>query len=146
MAFDAASLLHELFPEQPPARAAAEPQEARQPPSPAPSPPPPPRPANRLAGALPSPPPGEWLARWRQSPEFTLPPRPCGWCGSPVYWRAYGGRYSCGNCRIVHFPERVEMWVEVVATEEGPQVVRLAEGQVESRLQAWRRKRKSGSR
>jgi ribosomal protein S27AE len=146
MAFDAESLLHDLFPEPPPRRAPAEPQEAERSPPPALSPPLPAHPRNRLPGALPSPPPGEWLPLWRQSPEFTLPPKPCGWCGCPVFVRNHGGRYHCGNCRIVHFPERVEMWVELVATEDGPQVVRLADCQVESRMQEWRRKRRSGRR
>lgn len=144
MAFDAESLLHQLFPEPPPRRAPAEPEEARRSPPPAPSPSPPVRPRNRLAGALPSPPPEEWLPMWRKAPELTLPPKPCGWCGCPVFWKTCGGKYFCGNCRIVHFPEDVEMWVELVATEDGPQVVQLADCQVQSRLQAWRRKRRSG--
>lgn len=129
MAFDAASLLHNLFPEQPPARAPAEPEEARQTATPAASPPAPARPANRLPGALPSPPLPEWLLRWKRAPEVTLPPKPCYWCGSPVFWLSNFGSgqegYKCGRCHPPYFPELVQMWLQVVPTEDGPQVVRL---------------------
>ncbi|MFN9367877.1 MAG: hypothetical protein ACK6CT_03785 [Planctomycetia bacterium] len=129
MAFDAASLLHNLFPEQPPARAPAEPEEARQAPPPAASPPAPTRPANRLPGALPSLPLPEWLLRWKRAPEVTLPPKPCYWCGSPVFWLSNFGSgqegYKCGRCHPPYFPELVQMWLRVVPTEDGPQIVRL---------------------
>ena len=129
MAFDAASLLHNLFPEQPPARAPAEAEEARQAPPPAASPPAPARPANRLPGALPSLPLPEWLLRWKRAPEVTLPPKPCYWCGSPVFWLSNFGSgqegYKCGRCHPPYFPELVQMWLRVVPTEDGPQVVRL---------------------
>jgi hypothetical protein len=129
MAFDAASLLSDLFPEQPPARAPAEPEQARQPPLPAASPPAPARPANRLPGALPSPPLPEWLLLWRRAPEVTLPPKPCWCCGSPVFWLSnFGGPvegYKCSRCHPPAFPGAVQMWVRVVPTEDGPQVVRL---------------------
>jgi len=130
MAFDAASLLSDLFPGQCPARAPAEPEEARQAPPPALSPPAPSRPANRLPGALPTPPLPEWLLRWKQAPEVTPPPKPCWWCGSPVFWLSNfgtGGQegFKCGRCHPPSFPELVQMWVRVVPTETGPQVVRI---------------------
>lgn len=129
MAFDAASLLSDLFPEQPPPRAPVEPEQARLPPPPAASPPALPRPANRLPGALASPPLPEWLLRWKRAPEVTLPPKPCYWCGSPVFWLSnFGGGqegYKCGRCHPPSFPELVQMWLRVVPTESGPQVVRL---------------------
>jgi hypothetical protein len=84
MAFDAASLLSDLFPGQPPARAPAEPEEA-------------------------SPP----------------PPQPCYWCGGAVFWLSTLGAYRCGNCHPPAYPELVQMWLRVVPTEDGPQVVRL---------------------
>ena len=127
MAFDAASLLHDLFPEQPPARAPAGPEEAVRPPSPAPSSPPPARPANRLSGALPSLPLPEWLLLWRRAPEVTLPPKPCWWCGSPVFWLSTLGAYRCGNCHPPAFPGLAAMWLRVVPTEDGPQIVQLGE-------------------
>lgn len=125
MAFDAASLLHNLFPEQPPLRAPAEPEEARLAPPPTASPPPPFRPANRLPGALPTPPLPEWLLRWKRAPEVTLPPKPCYWCGGAVFWLSTLGAYRCGNCHPPAYPELVQMWLRVVPTEDGPQVVRL---------------------
>ena len=128
MAFDAASLLHDLFPEQPPARAPAEPEEARRAPPPAPSPSPPRRFANRLPGALPTPPLSDWLLLWKRAPEATLPPKPCWWCGRAFFWLSnFGGveGYKCGLCHPPPFPYLVKMWVQVVATEDGPQVVRL---------------------
>jgi hypothetical protein len=129
MAFDAASLLSDLFPGQPPARAPAEPEESRQPPALTPSPSPPRRLANRLPGALPSPPLPKWLSRWKRAPEVTLPPKPCWWCGSPVFWQSNFGStqegFKCGNCHPPAFPGAVQMWVRVVPTEDGPQVVRL---------------------
>jgi hypothetical protein len=131
MAFDAASLLSDLFPGQPPARAPeapAEPEQARRAPPPAPSPLPPVRPANRLPGALPTPPLPEWLLAWKRAPELVPPPKPCWWCGSPVFWLSnFGGveGYKCGNCHPPSFPGTVQMWVRVVPTDDGPQVVRL---------------------
>lgn len=125
MAFDAASLLHNLFPEQPPLRAPAEPEEARQAPPPAASPPAPARPANRLPGALPTPPLSEWLLRWKRAPEVTMPPKPCYWCGSPVFWLSTLGAYRCGRCHPPALPGLAAMWLRVVPTEDGPQVVRL---------------------
>lgn len=127
MAFDAASLLHDLFPEQPPARAPAGPEEAVRPPSPAPSSPPPARPANRLSGALPSLPLPEWLLLWSRAPEVTLPPKPCWWCGSPVFWLSALGAYRCGKCHPPSFPGLAAMWLRVVPTEDGPQIVQLGE-------------------
>jgi hypothetical protein len=128
MAFDAASLLSDLFPVQPPARAPAEPEEARQAPSPAPSPVLSVRPASRLPGALPTPPLPEWLLRWKRAPEVTPPPKPCWWCGRAVFWLSnFGGvgGYKCGHCHPPAFPGAVQMWVRVVPTDDGPQVVRL---------------------
>ena len=125
MAFDAASLLHDLFPEQPPARAPAEPEQASLPLPPAASPPALPRPANRLPGALLSPPLPEWLLLWKRAPEVTLPPKPCWWCGSPVFWLSTLGAYRCGRCHPPAFPGLAAMWLRVVPTEDGPQVVRL---------------------
>jgi hypothetical protein len=129
MAFDAASLLSDLFPEQPPARAPAEPEQTGREPPPAASPPTLPRPVNRLPGALPSPPLPEWLLLWRRAPEVTLPPKPCYWCGSPVFWLSNFGSgqegYKCGRCHPPAFPGVVQMWLRVVPTEDGPQVVRI---------------------
>lgn len=126
MAFDAASLLHSLFPEQPAARAPAEPEEARRARSPAPNDPLPRRPANRLPGALPTPPLAEWLTAWRRSPQMVPPPKPCGWCGKSIFWTPIGGPpYICGNCHPPIPPSRAGEWVQVVPTEDGPQVVRL---------------------
>ena len=125
MAFDAASLLSDLFPEQPPARAPAEPAGAKRAPVPAPSPLPCDRPTNRLPGALPNPPLSEWLLRWQRAPEVTLPPKPCWWCGSPVFWFSTLGAYRCGNCHPPAYPGLAAMWLRVVPTEDGPQVVRI---------------------
>lgn len=148
MAFDAASLLHDLFPEPPAARAPAEPEKAKRAPPPAPSPPPPTRPASRLPGALspPAPTVPEWVAMWKRAPQVTLPPKPCYWCGCSVFAKGIRGAFICANCHPVFFPGYVEMWVEVVPTGEGPQVVRLAECQVQARIAACRRKRKPDSR
>ena len=125
MAFDAASLLSDLFPEQPPARAPAEPEQMRRAPPRAASRHAPARPTNRLPGALPSPPLPEWLLRWSKAPEVTLPPKPCWWCRSPVFWLSTLGAYRCGNCHPPAFPGLAAMWLRVVPTEDGPQVVRL---------------------
>lgn len=125
MAFDVASLLSDLFPEQPPVRAPAEPEEARQAPPPAASNPALPRPANRLPEALPSPSLPEWLLLWRRAPEVTLPPNRCYWCSSPVFWLSTLGAYRCGNCHPPAYPGLVAMWLRVVPTEDGPQVVRI---------------------
>jgi hypothetical protein len=144
MAFDAASLLSDLFPGHRPARAPAEPEEARRAPPPAPSPPPPTRPACRLPGALPPPAPTvpEWVAMWKRSPQMVLPPKPCYWCGCSVFAKGIGGAFICANCHPVFFPEHVEMFVEVMPTGDGPQVVNLASCQVQGRIEACRRKRK----
>jgi hypothetical protein len=125
MAFDVASLLSDLFPPPPPPRALGEPEEAKQTARPAPSPPAPPRPANRLRGALPSPPLPEWLLLWKRAPEVTLPPKPCYWCSSPVFWLSTLGAYRCGRCHPPAYPGLAAMWLQVVPTEQGPQVVRL---------------------
>jgi hypothetical protein len=129
MAFDAVSLLHSLFPEPPAARAPVEPEEARRALPSAPSPIPPRRPANRLPGALPTLPLAEWLLAWSKAPEVTLPPKPCYWCGRSVFWLSNFGTsqegYKCGHCHPPSFPATVQMWVQVVPTEDGPQVVRL---------------------
>jgi hypothetical protein len=125
MAFDAASLLSDLFPGQQPARAPAEPEQPSPPSLPAASRPASPRPANRLPGALPSPPLPEWLLLWKRAPEVTLPPQPCYWCRSPVFWLSTLGAYRCGKCHPPGFPGLAAMWVRVVPTEDGPQVVRI---------------------
>lgn len=131
MAFDAELLLSDLFPEQPPARAPAGPEQGRRPLPPAPPSSPQTRPVNRLPGALPTPPLPEWLLRWKRAPEVTPPPKPCWWCGSPVFWLSnFGGPvegYKCGSCRPPAFLSAVQMWVRVVPTEDGPQVVQLGE-------------------
>lgn len=131
MAFDVASLLHSLFPEQSPARAPAEPEPARQAPPAVASPPVSTRPANRLPGAIPTPPLPEWLLRWKRAPEVTPPPYPCYWCGRSVFWLSNFGTgqqgYKCGRCHPPSFPEVVQMWVRVVPSESGPQVLRLGE-------------------
>lgn len=142
MAFDAASLLSDLFPEQQPAKAPAEPAKEQHSLLPAPSPSPHRRPVNRLSGALQTPPLPEWRRRWKRAPELTLPPKPCWWCGCSVFWQSMGRAWFCANCKKTCFPERVTAWVEVVATDDGPQVVLLAECQVESRLRACRNKRR----
>ena len=129
MAFDYAALMADLFPEQPPARAPAEPEQANPTLHPAPSMPPPRRPANRLSGALPTLPLAEWLLAWKRAPELTPPPKPCYWCGRSVFWLSNFGTsqegYKCGHCHPPSFPATVQMWVQVVPTEDGPQVVRL---------------------
>jgi hypothetical protein len=129
MAFDVASLLSDLFPEQSPPRALGEPEEAKQAPPPIQKTYSAPRPANRLPGALPTPPLAEWLLRWRRAPEVTPPPKPCWWCGSRVFWQSNFGStqegFKCGTCHPPAFPGSVQMWVRVVPTEDGPQVVRL---------------------
>jgi hypothetical protein len=123
MSFDAAELLAELFKAVPPP---APPEPAGRP-EPAPDAPAPARPAARLPGALPSLPPAEWLSEWRRAPELTLPPKPCGWCGCSVFWLSTLGAYRCGRCHPPAYPALAAMWVQVVATEDGPQVVRLGE-------------------
>jgi hypothetical protein len=124
MSFDAADLLAGLFKAPP---EAAPPEPARRP-EPAPDRAPGPqagRPAPRLPEALPAPEPAEWLAMWRRAPELTLPPQPCGWCGCRVFWHSTLGAYRCGRCHPPAYPALAAMWVQVVATEDGPQVVRL---------------------
>jgi len=129
MAFDAASLLQSLFPEPRAALPRAEPEAAGQSLFAALGPRQPPRPVNRLPGALPTPPLPEWLLAWKRAPELTPPPKPCYWCGSSVFWLSNFGTsqegYKCGHCHPPSFPELVQMWVQVVPTEDGPQVVRL---------------------
>lgn len=124
MSFDAADLLAGLFKAAP---EAAPPEPARRPeaggsPGPGHRAAPPPA---RLPGALPAPEPAEWLSMWRRAPELTLPPKPCGWCGYRVFWLSTLGAYRCGRCRPPAYPALAAMWVQVVATEDGPQVVRL---------------------
>jgi hypothetical protein len=125
MAFDAASLLGDLFPGQQPARAPAEPEQPSPHSLPAASRPAPPRPANRLPGALPSPRLPEWLLLWKRAPEVTVPPQPCHWCRSPVFWLSTLGAYRCGNCHPPAYPGLAAMWLRVVPTEDGPQVVQI---------------------
>jgi len=131
MPFNVEQLVDELFPEPPrreaPARAPVEPQEPRTCRRAAPGRPALPRPANRLPGALPSPPLSEWLLRWKTAPEVTMPPKPCWWCGRSVFWLSTHGAYRCGRCHPPAFASIVSMWVRVVPTEDGPQVVRLGE-------------------
>jgi hypothetical protein len=150
MAFDAADLLGSLFPEVPPAPvpersdpeppppAAAEPKQPaargyREPARPANGPENAnteavsrARPRQGLPGAIPTPPAGEWLAMWRRAPQTTPPPKPCGWCGCSVHWQhVVGLTYLCANCRPPSFPFHVAGWFRVVATEDGPRVVRI---------------------
>ena len=131
MAFNVESLLHELFREADrPAAGSAQPvprQASKEPPL-APSRSEPARPSNRLPGALPTQPLPEWLLLWKKAPEVTLPPKPCWWCGRAVFWLSnFGGveGYKCGHCHPPAFPSLAKMWLRVVPTEEGPQVVRL---------------------
>lgn len=127
MAFSWKALMRDLFPEQPPAAAPTRPEQARQ--SPPPAARPPARPANRLPGALPTPPLSEWLLAWKRAPEVTPPPKPCYWCGSETFWLSNFGAgregYKCGKCHPAPYPGLVSMWVRVVPTEDGPQVVKL---------------------
>lgn len=126
MSFDAASLLSDLFPEPQSARAPAEPKEARHALAPRCTPSPQNRLANRLPGALPTLPIAEWLSEWRRSPQMVPPPKPCGWCGGSLFWTPKGGPpFICGRCHPPMPPSRVGEWVQVVPTEDGPQVVRL---------------------
>ncbi len=82
------------------------------------------KPRNLLPNALPTPPMADWLSMWRRAPQTTLPPTPCGWCGCRVHWQhTLGLTFLCANCRPPSFPQHVARWVEVVATEDGPQVV-----------------------
>jgi len=86
------------------------------------------RPRQRFPGAIPTPPAGEWLAVWRRAPQTTPPPKPCGWCGSAVYWQhVVGLTFICPRCHPPAFPVLIAGWVQVVATEDGPQVVRIGE-------------------
>jgi hypothetical protein len=86
------------------------------------------KPRSRLPNAIPTPPAGEWLAIWRRAPQTTPPPTPCGWCGSAVYWQhVVGLTFICPRCHPPAFPFHVAGWFQVVATEDGPQVVRIGE-------------------
>jgi hypothetical protein len=148
MPFDAADLLGSLFPEMPPAPVPERPATEPPPPVARPAQRPaargyrespevpnarenakaepvfPSRPRQRLPNAIPTPPAGEWLAMWRRSPQTTLPPKPCGWCGCSVFWQhVVGLTFICSNCKPPSFPHNVARWVQVVATEDGPQVV-----------------------
>ncbi len=69
----------------------------------------------------------EWLAMWSRAPEVTLLPKPCGWCGKSVFWLSVYGAYRCNRCHPPAFKNMVRMWVRVVPTEDGPQVVRLGD-------------------
>ncbi len=82
--------------------------------------------ANRLANALPTPPRAEWVAAWRRAPEVTPPIQPCGCCRSTVFWRSIYGVYRCPTCHPPAYPALAEVWVRLVATEDGPQVVCLS--------------------
>jgi hypothetical protein len=84
------------------------------------------KPRKRPPNALPTPPAGEWLAMWRLRPQTTPPPKPCGWCGCPVFWQHAVGRvFLCSRCKPPAFPAHALAWVQVVATEDGPAVVRI---------------------
>jgi hypothetical protein len=80
---------------------------------------------NRLAGAIAHPDRAEWLALWRKSPQLIPPPKPCGWCRSSVFWKSIHGVYVCSNCHPPAYPALAEMWLQLVATDDGPQLVRL---------------------
>lgn len=129
MAFDAASLLQSLFPAPLAALPRPKPEASVQSLSAALGTRQPPRAVNRLPRALPTPPLPEWLLSWKRAPELTPPPKPCYWCGRSVFWLSNFGTsqegYKCGHCHPPSFPELVQMWVRVVPTEGGPQVVRL---------------------
>jgi hypothetical protein len=125
MSFDAAAMLAELSKAAPlPAPEAPRPERPADPPAANPEPP---RAVRRLPGALPSPPPAEWLAMWRRAPELTLPPKPCGWCGCSVFWLSTLGAYRCGRCYPPAYPALAAMWMQVVEAEGGPQVVQVGE-------------------
>ena len=131
MPFNVEQLVDELFPEPPrreaPGRARVRPQAPRARRRVAPNKSAPPCPASRLVGALPSPPLSEWLLRWKTAPEVTMPPKPCYWCGKSVFWLSTCGAYRCGHCHPPAFASIVSMWVRVVPTEDGPQVLRLGD-------------------
>lgn len=115
MPFDARALLRDLF--QTPDSAATCPRGRPAPPStreaiPAEAG----EPADRMAA---------WEARWRKSPQLVPPPKPCGWCRSSVFWKSIHGVYVCSNCHPPAYPALAEMWLQLVATDDGPQLVRL---------------------
>ncbi len=84
------------------------------------------KPRNRLPNAVPTPPAGEWLAMWRRAPQTTLPPKPCGCCGCSTFWQhTLGLTFLCANCKPPSFPRHVARWVQVVTTEDGPQVIEV---------------------
>lgn len=117
MPFDADLLLRKLF-RQPSPR----------PPAAQPAAPDAPRPAalvNRLPDAIETPHNSEWLAMWKQAPQVVPPPRPCSWCRSSVFWRSIHGVYVCANCHPPAYPALAEMWLQLVATDDGPRLVRM---------------------
>jgi hypothetical protein len=57
--------------------------------------------------------------------QFVPLPRPCSWCRSSVFWKSIGGTYVCSNCHPPAYPALAEMWGQLVATDDGPQLVRL---------------------
>ncbi len=107
MPFDASALLRELFPPEP---------SSGRPPQSAPEPPAISGAQARLA---------DWEARWRRAPQLVEPPHPCGWCGSTTFWRSVYAVYVCANCHPPAYPALVEAWLRLIATEDGPTLVRL---------------------
>jgi hypothetical protein len=120
MAFDAVDLLAQLLGEPAPSEPVASlPDQPQCLPLPT-------RPAKRLSDALPTPPRAEWVAAWRKAPEVTPPIQPCGCCRSTIFWRSIYGVYRCPTCHPPAYPALAEVWVRLVATEDGPQVVCLS--------------------
>lgn len=122
MPFDAHALLRDLFPPSPtPAGrpigvSPANPVAERALPS---------KPINRLPGAIDCPRQSEWLALWRKAPQVVPPPQPCSWCRCSVFWKSVHGVYVCSNCHPPAYPALAEMWLQLIATDDGPQLVRL---------------------
>jgi hypothetical protein len=117
MPFDADLLLRALFRQSPVRHPAAKPtpRSASRPAGP----------VSRLPDEIDTPSRSEWMAAWKRAPQVVPPPRPCSWCRSSVFWRSIHGVYVCSNCHPPSYPALAEMWLQLVATDDGPRLVRL---------------------
>jgi hypothetical protein len=107
MPFNARALLEQLFPPETAANPSAAHNDG-------------PTIASRPVSGL-----ADWEARWRRAPQLVEPPHPCGWCGSTTFWRSVYAVYVCANCHPPAYPALVEAWLRLIATEDGPTLVRL---------------------
>lgn len=98
MSFDAADLLARLFREAEPATGGATVQAPASPPA---------------------------VPRWRRALAPVALEPGCPWCGGAVFWRSVYGATCCGECQPPPLPALVEMWLRVVATEDGLRVVEI---------------------